>query len=67
MQLSYTPKLVEPKRLSPALYNPRETDPYRLKLIINSLNKLGWLLPLYATKKEDGTFELISGHQRSLP
>lgn len=66
MQFSYTPKLVSSKLLSPALYNPRETDPYRLKLIVNSLTKLGWMLPLYAIKNKDGLFELISGHQRTL-
>lgn len=61
----YAPKLVGIDRLAPALYNPRETDPYRLKLICNSIERLGWLLPLYGTKAGDG-FELISGHQRSL-
>jgi ParB-like nuclease domain len=66
MQLTYSPKLVPSRLLSPALYNPRETDPYRLKLIVNSLTKLGWLLPLYAIKNKDGMFDLISGHQRTL-
>jgi hypothetical protein len=49
----------------PAAYNPRKTDGKRLQLLKSSLTKLGWVLPLYATKQGD-QFELVSGHQRTL-
>ncbi len=47
--------------LVPASYNPRAVDPARLALVKLSLQKLGWLLPVYAT--EGG--EILSGHQRT--
>lgn len=40
--------------------NPRKPDPARLGLLRLSLSKLGFLMPVYATK--DGM--LLSGHQR---
>ncbi len=64
--MKYSPRLELLTNLAPALYNPRETDPYRLRLLQHSLSRLGWLLPLYGVRREDGKFELISGHQRSL-
>ncbi len=54
-------KLVNLSDLKPAAYNPRAVDPARLELVKLSLEKLGWLLPVYATK--DG--EILSGHQRT--
>ena len=65
-KITYTARLEPLSNIKPALYNPRDADPYRLQLIKDSLSRLGWLLPIYGTKSEDGTFELISGHQRSL-
>jgi len=47
--------------LIPASYNPRKVDPERLKLVELSIRKLGWLLPVYATRSG----ELLSGHQRT--
>lgn len=47
--------------LIPASYNPRKVDPERLKLVELSIRKLGWVLPVYATKSG----ELLSGHQRT--
>lgn len=64
--IKYTPRLELLSNIKPALYNPRETDPYRLQLIKDSLSRLGWLLPVYGTITEEGNFELISGHQRTL-
>lgn len=47
--------------LTPALYNPRRVDSERLDMVRLSLQKLGWLLPMYVT--EDN--EILSGHQRA--
>lgn len=47
-----------------ATYNPRRSDRERLELVALSLRKLGWLLPVYASRCEVGG-EIISGHQRS--
>jgi hypothetical protein len=47
-----------------ATYNPRKSDRERLELVALSLRKLGWLLPVYASRCEVGG-EIISGHQRS--
>ena len=55
-----TIELVPVSALHPAPYNPREADAERLELVALSLRKLGFLLPLVATK--DG--EILSGHQR---
>jgi len=49
------------EKLVPASYNPRSVDPTRLALIKLSIQKLGWLLPTYASIGG----ELLSGHQRS--
>ncbi len=54
-------KLEPISSLVPASYNPRAVDPARLALVKLSLQKLGWLLPVYAT--EGG--EILSGHQRT--
>lgn len=54
--------LVALNQLEPAVYNPRETDPFRLRLLQLSLRKLGFILPLYATPEG----HLLSGHQRLL-
>ncbi len=48
--------------LQPAAYNPRLADQERLDLVRLSLEKLGWLLPVYATQSG----EILSGHQRHL-
>lgn len=55
-------ELVPLDDLEPAAYNPREADEERLKLLRMSLQKLGFILPLYAD--EEG--HLLSGHQRLL-
>lgn len=47
--------------LRPDEANPRKPDPARLGLLLLSLSKLGFLMPLYALK---GTGMLLSGHQR---
>lgn len=54
-------KLVPIADLKPAAYNPRAADPERLAMVRLSLERLGWLLPVYATA--DG--EILSGHQRT--
>lgn len=46
--------------LAPDQNNPRKADPARLGLLRLSLAKLGFIMPVYATK--DGM--LLSGHQR---
>lgn len=53
-------ELVAPSALQFASYNPRKVYEDRLALVKLSLQKLGWLLPVYATR--DG--EILSGHQR---
>lgn len=55
-------ELVPIDRVRPSTYNPRETDPARLELVMLSLRKLGFLLPIYA----DLSGEIVSGHQRHL-
>ena len=54
-------KLVPISTLKPAAYNPRAVDPDRLALVRLSLEKLGWLLPVFATAGG----EIVSGHQRT--
>lgn len=46
--------------VQPSAYNPRTADAARLDLVELSLRKLGFLLPIYATKEG----EILSGHQR---
>lgn len=46
--------------LTPDVTNPRKADDARLALLSLSLKKLGFIMPMYATK--DGL--LLSGHQR---
>ena len=53
-------ELLDISDVAPSTYNPRVADPERLDIIELSLNKLGFVLPIYATKKG----EIISGHQR---
>lgn len=55
-------KLVSLDKIRPAAYNPRVTDRKRLEILKLSIQKLGFILPLYADSKG----ELLSGHQRSL-
>lgn len=54
-------KLVPLDELQPAAYNPRAVDPERLDVVRLSLQKLGWLSPVYATAGG----EILSGHQRT--
>lgn len=55
-------ELADLSSLRPATYNPRSVSKERLDLVALSLQKLGWLLPVYAMKSG----EIISGHQRCL-
>lgn len=55
-------ELVDAGQLQPSTYNPRRSDEARLAMVELSLRKLGFLLPLFATR--DG--EIVSGHQRHL-
>lgn len=55
-------ELISVHDLQPAAYNPRKADAKRLDMVELSLRKLGFILPIYATR--DG--EIISGHQRHL-
>jgi len=48
--------------VSPSTYNPRSADPKRLDVIELSLQKLGFLAPIFA----DTDGEILSGHQRHL-
>jgi hypothetical protein len=54
-------KLLPLDQLQPAAYNPRAVDPERLDVVRLSLQKLGWLSPVYATSSG----EILSGHQRT--
>lgn len=56
-------ELVNANALNPSTYNPRTADPERLGFIELSLSKLGFLLPLFASKQNG---EITSGHQRHL-
>jgi hypothetical protein len=56
------PVLVDIDSLEPSTYNPRKADRERLDLVKLSLQKFGWLLPIYA----DSNGEILSGHQRHL-
>jgi hypothetical protein len=56
------PVLVNIDDLKPSAYNPRKADRERLDLVKLSLQKFGWLLPIYA----DSEGEILSGHQRHL-
>lgn len=56
-------KLEQLDSITGATYNPRKSDEERLALVALSLRKLGWLLPVYASRCETGG-EIISGHQR---
>ena len=56
------PSLVKIQDLQLDPSNPRETDPVRLALVEESLRKLGFILPMFATA--DGL--ILSGHQRLL-
>lgn len=53
-------RLVPIASVQPSTYNPRKSDADRLDMVRLSLQKLGFLLPIYATP----TGEIISGHQR---
>lgn len=56
------PTLVNVDFLKPSAYNPRKADRERLDLVKLSLQKFGWLLPIYA----DSDGEILSGHQRHM-
>lgn len=53
-------RLVAIDSVRPSTYNPREADAARLRFVELSLRKLGFVLPIYATKSG----EILSGHQR---
>lgn len=53
-------KNVEIGKLHPDKTNPRQSDQARLSLLALSLRKLGFIMPMYATKEG----MLLSGHQR---
>ncbi len=53
-------KLVPIDSIQPSTYNPRKADADRLDLVALSLDRLGFLLPIFATPAG----EIISGHQR---
>lgn len=46
--------------LHPDPHNPRKSDPARMHLLMLSLDKLGYVIPIHA--QHDGT--ILSGHQR---
>lgn len=54
-------ELVPIKDLAGAEYNPRKRDAIRMEALKESLRKLGFLSPLFATPKG----RLLSGHQRT--
>jgi hypothetical protein len=60
--MSVDVQLVPIGSVRPSAYNPRVTDPTRLDLIATSLQKLGFVLPIYA----DANGEILSGHQRHM-
>lgn len=53
-------EVVEVSTIQPSTYNPRKVFPERLELVKLSLQKLGFLLPIYV----DENGEILSGHQR---
>jgi hypothetical protein len=53
-------RLYDVAALTKAAYNPRIKDDHRFDLIKISLQKLGWVLPMYITSEG----EVLSGHQR---
>jgi len=55
-------QLVPIDNVHPSAYNPRITDPLRLRIIELSLRKLGFVSPICA----DANGEILSGHQRYL-
>lgn len=55
-------KLVPIDSVHASEYNPRKNDEKRLRLASLSLQKLGFLLPIFA----DESGEILSGHQRQL-
>ena len=55
-------RLVAADTIAPSTYNPRKADGWRLSLVKLSLEKLGFVLPMYATPEG----EILSGHQRHL-
>lgn len=58
--IPYKPQLVSVDDIAPAVYNPREADEMRLGYLTQSIQYLGFVLPLYATPEG----HLLSGHQR---
>ena len=54
--------LIDHNRLIPADYNPREMDPRTLKMLVRSLTRFGWVLPVIANHF---TGNIVGGHQRA--
>ena len=54
--------LVDHHRLIPADYNPREMDERTLRLLVRSLVRFGWVLPVVANRR---TGNIVGGHQRT--
>ncbi|MGI0485861.1 ParB N-terminal domain-containing protein [Pantanalinema rosaneae CENA516] len=55
-------ELVDPKDLLTWDKNPRERNPERFEWLKTSLQKFGFVMPIYV-RESDGT--LYSGHQRT--
>lgn len=54
--------LVDHRALIPADYNPREMDDRTLRLLVRSLARFGWVLPVVANRR---TGNIVGGHQRA--
>lgn len=50
------------KTLIPADYNPRHMDPRTLKMLVGSLLRFGWVLPVVINRR---TGHIVGGHQRA--
>ncbi len=55
-------ELVDHRRLIPADYNPREMDARTLRVLVRSLVRFGWVLPVVANRR---TGNIVGGHQRA--
>lgn len=53
--------LVDHAQLVPADYNPREMDDRTLRVLVRSLARFGWVLPVVANRR---TGNIVGGHQR---
>lgn len=54
--------LVDHRTLIPADYNPREMDQRSLRLLVRSLVRFGWVLPVVVNRR---TGNIVGGHQRA--